>query len=79
MNPIIKYEMAHGSSNIINNDEDVIGLDSVPDIDEDFYDQNSNKYQNLMNKQQYLLRKNIQKLICKTVNGNIKTKDNLRL
>jgi hypothetical protein len=38
MNPIIKYEMAHGSSNIINNDEDVIGLDSVPDIDEDFYD-----------------------------------------
>lgn len=79
MNPIIKYEMAHVSSNIINNDEDVIGLDSVPDIDEDFYDQNSNKYQNLMNKQQYLLRKNIQKLICKTVNGNIKTKDNLRL
>jgi hypothetical protein len=38
MNPIIKYEMAHVSSNIINNDEDVIGLDSVPDIDEDFYD-----------------------------------------
>ena len=38
MNPIIKYEMAHVSSNIINNDEDDIGLDSVPDIDEDFYD-----------------------------------------
>ena len=79
MNPIIKYELAHVSSNIINIDEDDIGFDSVPDIDEDFYDQNSNKYQNLMNKQQYLLRKNIKKLICKTVNGNIKTKDNLRL
>jgi len=38
MNPIIKYELAHVSSNIINVDEDDIGLDSVPDIDEDFYD-----------------------------------------
>jgi len=38
MNPIIKYELAHVSLNIINVDEDDIGLDSVPDIDEDFYD-----------------------------------------
>ena len=39
MNPIIKYELAHVSSNIINvDDDDDIGLDSVPDIDEDFYD-----------------------------------------
>ena len=38
MNPIIKYELAHVSSNIINVDEDDIDLDSVPDIDEDFYD-----------------------------------------
>ena len=38
MNPIIKYELAHVSSNIINIDEDDIGFDSVPDIDEDFYD-----------------------------------------
>ena len=38
MTPIIKYELAHIRSNIINIDEDLIDYDSIGDINDEFYD-----------------------------------------
>jgi len=59
MTPIIKYELAHIRSNIINIDEDLIDYDSIGDVNDEFYDSNFDKCENQMNKHQNLFRKNI--------------------